>query len=63
MNYETIEKAKAMDINTSGMNKTEMIRDIQRLQDKICCYGTEWVDYCDKAPCLWRDDCCSTGVQ
>ncbi len=58
MNFDEImDKAETMDISVYRMNKLDMIRAIQRAQDKICCYGTEWVDYCDKSPCLWREDC------
>ncbi len=54
---EIMEKAKTLDIDTDRMNRLEVIRAIQQAQDKICCYGTEWVDYCGDAPCLWRNDC------
>lgn len=60
---EVMEKAGVMAINTSGMNKAEMIRSIQRTEDKIRCYGTDWVDYCDRAQCLWKYDCSRTEVQ
>ena len=53
------EKAKAMNIDIHRMRKGDMIRAIQRAEDRICCYGTEWVDYCAEELCMWRGDCYS----
>jgi len=54
---EIQKKAKKMGINTFRMNKTGMIRAIQRAEDNIDCYGSVRVNYCQEWGCLWREDC------
>ncbi len=54
---EIIEKAEALNIDTNHMKELDLVRAIQRAQDKISCYGTEWVDYCEKETCVWRKNC------
>ena len=49
--------AKALDINTFRMKKTDMIRSIQRAENNMDCYATSRVAYCDEQNCLWRADC------
>ena len=51
------QKAEDMNIDTDYMSKQDIICAIQRVEEKLCCYGTEWVDYCDGEPCEWRTDC------
>ena len=60
MNFEEIQKkAKNMGINTFQMNKTEIIRSIQRGENNIDCYGSPRVEFCHERACLWRNDCLS----
>ncbi|HEC99705.1 MAG TPA: SAP domain-containing protein, partial [Proteobacteria bacterium] len=39
------------------MNKTEIIRTIQRAEGNADCFGTEHVNICGQTSCLWREDC------
>jgi len=58
MKFNEIQKmAKKMGVNTFRMNKTGMIRTIQRAENNIECYGSLRVNYCQEMECLWRDDC------
>jgi len=41
------------------MNKTDMVRLIQRAENNIPCFVTERAEYCNEHACLWRDDCLS----
>lgn len=38
------------------MNKTELIRQIQRAEGNFACFATA-KDYCDQYRCLWRENC------
>lgn len=51
--------AKDMGINTYRMKKTEIIREIQRAENNMDCYGTHRVEHCSEDACLWRNDCVS----
>lgn len=44
---------------SSRINKTELIRSIQRAEGNEDCFGTEHVKICDQTNCLWREDCLS----
>lgn len=57
--HEIKRMAKGMDINTYRMKKTDMIREIQRAENNIECYGTERIGNCQEEACLWRSDCLS----
>jgi hypothetical protein len=60
MKFNEIQKmAKGRGINTFQMNKTSMIRAIQRTENNMECYGTPRVNDCGESACLWRDDCLS----
>lgn len=48
-----------MGINIFQMNKTEIIRSIQREENNIDCYGSPRVEFCHERACLWRSDCLS----
>ena len=39
-----------------GINKTELVRCIQRKEGNFDCFGTA-SDYCDQVNCLFRRDC------
>ncbi len=42
---------------SSRINKTELIRSIQRAEGNADCFGTENVKICGQINCLWRKDC------
>ena len=42
---------------SSRINKTELIRSIQRAEGNTDCFGTEHVNICGQTSCLWREDC------
>jgi hypothetical protein len=42
---------------SGGINKTELIRSIQRAEGNTDCFGTEHVNICGQINCLWREDC------
>ena len=58
MNWNEVRKiAKSMNINIHRMKKPDMIRAIQYAERNIPCFGTERVNNCHEAGCLWRADC------
>jgi hypothetical protein len=58
MNMQDIrKKAKEMGINANKMNKTDLIRAIQRTEANIDCFATDRVEECGELGCLWRTDC------
>ena len=58
MNMNEIRQiAKARDVKSARLNKTELIRSIQRAEDNFDCYGTNYDSTCDQSDCSWREDC------
>jgi len=58
MRFQEIRRiAKDMGIGTYRMNKTDVIRAIQKEENNIECYGTERVEICQEEACLWKSDC------
>jgi type IV pilus biogenesis protein CpaD/CtpE len=55
--HEIRRMAKGMGIDPKRINKTEIIRAIQKAEGNIVCYGTERVNNCQEMQCLWRSDC------
>ena len=53
--------AKRMNVNTFRMNKTDMIRSVQRAENTYDCFATDRVEYCNELSCLWREDCISAN--
>ncbi len=51
------EIAKKMGISAGNMNKTKLIRAIQRAEGNSDCFATHSVNECDQLNCLWRQDC------
>lgn len=49
--------AKGRGLKVVRMNKTELIRSIQRAEGNADCYGTEHAKVCGQTNCLWREDC------
>jgi hypothetical protein len=57
MNIQSIRKmAKQFGIEGKGMDKSLLIKEIQRAEGNPVCFGTK-PDYCDQVNCLWRPDC------
>jgi hypothetical protein len=50
--------AKNLGINSFGLSKAELIKEIQRKQGNFDCYGSAG-DYCDQLECLFRSSCLS----
>jgi len=42
---------------TGKMDKTELIRSIQREEGNYDCFATPYVHECNQFGCLWREDC------
>ena len=58
MNFNDIKKlAKKMNINTYRMNRTDVVRHIQRAEHNPDCFATDRAIICNEMKCLWRDDC------
>ncbi|MDA8087331.1 MAG: SAP domain-containing protein [Nitrospiraceae bacterium] len=51
--------AKQKGVKTANLNKTEIIKAIQRSEGNFDCYGSAASGFCDQAGCLWREDCLS----
>lgn len=58
MNITDIRKlAKNKGIHSTGVDKTNLIRAIQRAEGNFDCFGKNTVGYCDQPACTWRKDC------
>ena len=53
---EVKEKAKSMGIRIGKLNKSELIREIQRQERNTACFGVG-ITECEQIQCLWRSDC------
>ncbi len=51
------EIAKNKGIDPGTMNKTELIRAIQRAEGYSECFATKNINQCEYLDCLWRGDC------
>jgi hypothetical protein len=51
------EIAKKNGIRPGKMNKTDLIRAIQRAEGNSDCFATTHVNACNQLTCLWREDC------
>ncbi len=49
--------AKDMGVDPGKMNKTELIRAIQRAEGYTECFATKNINQCEHLDCLWRGDC------
>ena len=54
---EIKEIAKRNGIKAGKMNKTELIRTVQRVEGNNDCFATPYVSDCNQINCLWREDC------
>jgi hypothetical protein len=58
---EIRETAHRMGMRTGKMNRTELIRTIQRTEGNYDCFGTPYVKECNQVNCLWHKDCEKTA--
>jgi hypothetical protein len=49
--------AKSRGMKAGKMDKTELIRAIQREEGNHDCFATSDVHQCNQPNCLWREDC------
>lgn len=49
--------AKGRDVKCGKMNKTELIRAMQRQEGNAECFNTGQANICGQDKCLWRADC------
>jgi hypothetical protein len=49
--------AKKKGVNSGNMNKTDLIRAIQKAEKNNACFATFSVQTCGQMNCLWRADC------
>ena len=49
--------AKKKGVNAGKMNKTDLIRAIQKAEGNDACFATASVQTCGQMSCLWRGDC------
>lgn len=64
MNMQDIrERAKDFGIKTSGMNKMNLIQEIQRSEGNFSCFASAADNECDQMNCTWRDDCFAAAKQ
>jgi hypothetical protein len=54
--------ARQMGVRSTRIDKTELIRSIQRAEGNYECYGTAVEEECDQEECLWREDCFRESV-
>lgn len=60
MKMQKIRKiAEKKGINAGDMNRTELIRTIQRAEGNSDCFATKSISECNQLNCLWRADCSS----
>jgi len=58
MKMKDIQKiAKNKGIDAEKMNKTDLIRAIQKAEGNKDCYATPAVKTCGQSNCLWSADC------
>lgn len=52
-----MEIAAEKEVDVRDLNKTELIRAIQRAEGNAECFATGKIDQCSQLSCLWREDC------
>jgi hypothetical protein len=58
MKIQDIQKiAKKKGINAGKMNRTDLVRTIQKAEGNNPCFATASVQTCGQMNCLWRTDC------
>jgi hypothetical protein len=59
---EIREIAGKMSIRAGKMNKTDLIRTIQRAEGNADCFALKGHE-CDQINCLWREDCMKATIK
>ena len=54
--------AKAKGVQAGNLEKTELIRAIQKAEGNFDCYGSASSGNCTQSNCLWRQDCLSLSA-
>jgi hypothetical protein len=54
--------AKAKGIQAGNLEKTELIRAIQKAEGNFDCYGSAASGNCTQSGCQWRQDCLSVSA-
>ncbi len=49
--------ARQRGLNPARLDKTSLIRAIQRQEGNFDCFATAWDGQCNQHRCAWRDDC------
>ena len=49
--------AKGKGVKTANLNKTGLIKAVQRAEGNFDCFGTAVSGVCDQGSCFWREDC------
>src|SRR5512143_740028 len=49
--------AEKMGVDSRSLNKTELIRSIQRSEGNNDCYASAQVKTCGQSNCMWHQDC------
>jgi len=44
-------------VKSGKMNKSQLIRAIQKAEGNNACFATDHVQTCEQMNCLWREDC------
>ena len=55
--------AKSRGMKIGKMNKTELVKAIQREEGNRDCFATPYVRECNQLNCLWREDCLKEDLQ
>ena len=53
--------ARDKGIKPGKLNKTQLVRNIQREEGNFDCFATAESGNCDQQGCLWREDCFATA--
>ena len=53
--------AHEMGIKSGKLNKTQLVRTIQRQEGNYDCFATAAISSCGQMGCLWREDCLITA--
>ncbi|TNF35743.1 MAG: SAP domain-containing protein [Gammaproteobacteria bacterium] len=58
MNLQEIKEiAKTRGVKTTGLNKVNLVQQIQLNEGNTACFATDINGVCDQYGCLWRKDC------
>ena len=64
MNIQSIRViAKQRGIASGKLNKTELVRTVQREEGNFDCFARAYEGYCNQSDCLWRQDCLSLSAR